>query len=77
MVGFMVSFMLAGTAFAAHPLITDDTATQGKGKFRIEVNSEFTYGKVSGEGITRSVKSSMKKRGEYMKPDSKNTRRDQ
>lgn len=31
----------SSTAFAAHPLITDDTGTQGKGKFQIEVNSEF------------------------------------
>ena len=30
------------TAFGAHPLITDDTGTQGKGKFQMEVNSEFT-----------------------------------
>lgn len=28
-------------AFAAHPLITDDTGTQGKGKFQIEVNAEY------------------------------------
>ncbi|MBI5846485.1 MAG: transporter [Nitrospirae bacterium] len=27
-------------AYAAHPLITDDTGTQGKGKFQIEVNAE-------------------------------------
>lgn len=33
------------TAFAAHPLITDDTGTQGKGKFQVEINSEFTYEK--------------------------------
>jgi len=31
-----------GTAFGAHPLITDDTGTQGKGKIQMEVNSEFT-----------------------------------
>jgi len=30
-------------AFAAHPLITDDTGTQGKGKFQLEVNSELNY----------------------------------
>jgi hypothetical protein len=30
----------ATAAFAAHPLITDDTGTQGKGKFQIEVNAE-------------------------------------
>lgn len=30
----------AGTALAAHPLITDDTGTQGKGKFQLEVTGE-------------------------------------
>ncbi len=35
----------SGTAFGAHPLITDDTGAQGKGKFQLEVNSEFTYEK--------------------------------
>ncbi len=34
--------VMSETAFAAHPLITDDTGTQGKGKFQVEVNSEFT-----------------------------------
>ncbi|MCG2710609.1 MAG: transporter, partial [Thermodesulfovibrionales bacterium] len=34
--------MFASVSFAAHPLITDDTGTQGKGKFQLEVNSEFT-----------------------------------
>jgi len=33
--------MSTGTAFAAHPLITDDTGTQGKGKFQLEVNGEY------------------------------------
>lgn len=32
----------AGTAFAAHPLITDDTGTQGKGRFQLEINSELS-----------------------------------
>lgn len=43
----MVCFwvMFASVSFAAHPLITDDTSTQGKGKFQLEVNSEFTYEK--------------------------------
>ncbi len=36
---------LSTEAFAAHPLITDDTGTQGKGKFQLEVNSEFSYEK--------------------------------
>jgi len=36
-----VVLLTAGTAFAAHPLITDDTGTQGKGKFQLEVNGEI------------------------------------
>lgn len=36
------ALIISGTAFAAHPLITDDTGTQGKGKFQLEINSEFT-----------------------------------
>lgn len=41
-----------GSAFAAHPLITDDTGTQGKKKFQLEVNSEFNYDKETEEGVT-------------------------
>ncbi|MDA8240467.1 MAG: transporter [Nitrospiraceae bacterium] len=38
----MVGVLLwSGMAFAAHPLITDDTGTQGKGKFQLEVNGEY------------------------------------
>jgi hypothetical protein len=40
---FFVILTMAGAAFAAHPLITDDTGTQGKGKFQLEVNSEFDH----------------------------------
>lgn len=40
-----VVLLWAGSVYAAHPLITDDTGTQGKGKFQIEVNNEFTYEK--------------------------------
>lgn len=42
----------SGWAFAAHPLITDDAGTQGKGKFQLEVNSELTYDKEREEGVT-------------------------
>ena len=31
---------LSMPAYAAHPLITDDTGTQGTGKFQVEVNAE-------------------------------------
>lgn len=33
----------AGSAFGAHPLITDDTGTQGRGKFQVEVNGEYGH----------------------------------
>jgi hypothetical protein len=34
---------MAGASLAAHPLITDDTGTQGKGNWQLEVNTEFTH----------------------------------
>jgi len=37
---FLLLTLLAVPVFAAHPLITDDTGTQGKGKFQVEVNAE-------------------------------------
>jgi len=36
-------FSLFTLAHAAHPLITDDTGTQGKGNWQLEVNTEFTH----------------------------------
>jgi hypothetical protein len=38
-----VVVLTAGTALAAHPLITDDTGTQGKGKFQVELNGEYGH----------------------------------
>lgn len=35
----------AGPAFAAIPLITDDTGTQGKGKFQVEILGEYGHDK--------------------------------
>jgi hypothetical protein len=46
-----VVFMTVGTAFAAHPLITDDTGTQGQGKFQLEVNGELGRDRESMGGI--------------------------
>ncbi len=40
---FILCFSLSAVSFAAHPLITDDTGTQGKSKFQIELNSEFSH----------------------------------
>ena len=42
---FTICCPLLTVSYAAHPLITDDTGTQGKGKFQLEVNSEFSYEK--------------------------------
>ncbi|MBI4653868.1 MAG: transporter [Nitrospirae bacterium] len=41
------------TAFSAHPLITDDTGTQGKRKFQIEINGEISYDKATEDDVTR------------------------
>jgi hypothetical protein len=49
---FTVHFSLSTVSYAAHPLITDDTGTQGRGKFQVEINSEFTYDKETEEGVT-------------------------
>lgn len=49
---FTFLFSLFTVSFAAHPLITDDTGTQGKGKSQIEVNSEFFQEKETDDGIT-------------------------
>jgi hypothetical protein len=36
-----VLLLAAPVAFAAHPLITDDAGTQGKGKFQLELNGQY------------------------------------
>jgi hypothetical protein len=41
---------MVGPAFAAHPLITDDTGTQGKGKSQLEIVGEYEHKK--SEGVT-------------------------
>ncbi len=58
-----LSIMMAGLAteaVAAIPLITDDTGTQGKGKFQLEVLGEYDHDKEEGlkgetEGVTASL----------------------
>lgn len=42
---FTIHFSLFTVSHAAHPLITDDTGTQGKGKVQVEINSEYNYDK--------------------------------
>lgn len=43
-------------AFAAHPLITDDTGTQGKGKYQFEVNGEYGSEKYGIDGKKNTIK---------------------
>jgi hypothetical protein len=43
-----VLFGLAGKAHAAHPLITDDAGTQGKGKAQLEFIGEYDHEKKDG-----------------------------
>jgi hypothetical protein len=45
-------FSLTTISHAKDILITNDTGTQGKGNFLIEVNSEFTYDKETAVGVT-------------------------
>lgn len=37
----LVIMLAASPAFAGHPLVTDDTGTQGKGHYELEFNGEF------------------------------------
>ena len=43
-----------GTAFASHPLITDDAGTQGKGKFQLEINGQYGHDK-DDDGVVQST----------------------
>ncbi len=45
---YVLLFVLAGTSYAAHPLITDDTGTQGKGRFQVEFVGEYGHDKKDG-----------------------------
>ena len=42
---FAASYLPATPAFAKHPLITDDTGTQGKGRTQLEVTGEVGFDK--------------------------------
>lgn len=44
-------FFLAGKSFGAHPLITDDTGTQGKGKAQLEFTMEIAHDKENEERV--------------------------
>lgn len=54
---FFFTFFFSTNAYAAHPLITDDTGTQGKRKFQIEINSEFSTDKGRENRVSEQVTS--------------------
>ena len=49
---FVVSFCIPATVWAAHPLVTDDAGTQGKGNFQLEVNGQYDHDKENGATTT-------------------------
>ena len=40
-----MAFIYAGSAFSAHPLITDDAYTQGKGSSQLELSGQYSFDK--------------------------------
>lgn len=50
--GYLAILCLATPAYAANPLATDDTATQGTLKFQLESNAEFGWNRDTGNGTT-------------------------
>jgi hypothetical protein len=52
--GLFVSILLLvhAVAWGAHPLITDDAGTQGKGKFQVEVSGQYDSDKETVNGVS-------------------------
>jgi opacity protein-like surface antigen len=51
----MLVFIMTGAARAAHPLITDDAGTQGKGKVQLEFFGEYSHEKEDGTTTETTV----------------------
>jgi len=49
---FSVLMVMPGLSQAAHPLITDDTGTQGKGKVQLELNGQYDSDKETVDGVS-------------------------
>jgi predicted porin len=49
---FVALLLIACPSWAAHPLITDDTGTQGKGKFQLELNGQYDWDKEDEGGVS-------------------------
>jgi long-subunit fatty acid transport protein len=51
--GLFVAFLFVPSlSYGAHPLITDDAGTQGKGNFQMEINGEYGHDKETEYNIT-------------------------
>ncbi len=48
LIGALAIILFSGNAMSYHPLITDDTGTQGKGRFQFEFNGEYGHDKEDG-----------------------------
>jgi len=50
------TFIVSGTSYGAHPLVTDDAGTQGKGKFQFELDGEHSRNNEDGvKGNTTQI----------------------
>jgi hypothetical protein len=49
---FLTVSVLPALSWAAHPLITDDAGTQGKGKFQLELNGQYDSEKETVDGVS-------------------------
>jgi hypothetical protein len=50
--GIVLGMLFSARAYGAHPLVTDDSGTQGKGKFQIEINGEYDTDSRNNAGIS-------------------------
>jgi hypothetical protein len=48
---FCILTLIPAKTWAAHPLITDDTGTQGRGKYQLEVNGQYDSDKETVSGV--------------------------
>ena len=49
---FLALLLVAGPSWAAHPLITDDTGTQGRGNFQLELTGQYDRDKENVGGVS-------------------------
>ena len=49
---FGMALFVSSVAWGAHPLITDDAETQGKGKVQVEFNGQYDTDKETVNGVT-------------------------